>query len=90
MRVGQPGLLRGEPVADTTLGLDQLGSSRVDHGKVSAQTTDVDIDGASIEEILLAPDLPQQRLAAEDLAWVANEEGEQVELAGAQIKRGAA
>src|SRR3954453_1453880 len=52
-----------------------------------AQAPDVDGDGAGVAVELEVPDLVEELLAREDLAGMAGEEEEEVELAGGQVER---
>jgi hypothetical protein len=40
---------------------------------------DVDVDGARLASVVVAPDLLQQLVAAEDVAGIAQQESQQVE-----------
>ncbi len=76
-----------EPVADVADGADQrlvLGA------ELGAQAAHVHVDGAGAAEVVVAPDLLQQLLAAEDPARVLGEELEELELLEGQVERAAA
>ena len=75
---------RREPVPHAAHGLEALGP------ELAAQVADVDVDdvGAGVE--VVAPDVREQLLAAEDLARVAQERLQQRELLGRQLGLAAA
>src|SRR4029079_19203015 len=61
-------------------------ANRVDEGRVrrvgldaGTQPVDVDIDGARLAAVVVAPHVLEQLVASEDLAWVTDQEGEQLE-----------
>src|SRR4029077_12123546 len=81
-RSGRPSVR--EPVADAGHGEDVVRTRglRLD---LPAQVPDVDVDDARLDGVFVAPDGVEDLLAAQDLAGVAGQEGEQVELRVGQL-----
>ncbi len=65
-------------VAHSAYRLDDFWTLRIGFD-LGTQPVDVDVDGARLADILVTPDAFEQLLAAEYLAGVADEEGQQVE-----------
>src|SRR4051812_6340639 len=74
---------RGHPVAGTADGLDQR--RRLDRRQRLAQALDVDIDGALLDEDVVAPDAVEQLPAAVDALRVCHQEVQQPELGRADL-----
>ena len=73
----------GEAVADAADGLDGVADGRVVF-ELGAQVADVDVDGAGVAVVLVAPDALEQLVAREGAAGVRDEELQELVLLGRQ------
>lgn len=72
-----------EAVADAADGLDGVADGRVVF-ELGAQVADVDVDGAGVAVVLVAPDALEQFVAREGAAGVRDEELQELVLLGRQ------
>src|SRR5207248_3123090 len=79
----------GEPIPDSRHG-QYVERPRGHDLDLAPKVADVDVDDARLDRILVAPDCVQDLLAAEHLARVAGQVGEEVELGVRQVDLAAA
>ena len=65
-------------VAHPAHGVDERGTGRIGLD-LPAQPVDMDIHRPGLAAVVVAPDVLEQLVAGKDLAWLANEEGQQLE-----------